>query len=256
MRDTEIEEARDFWNSVAEDWRIQVGDEGDSNRRLNSDPVLWAFAGDVRGLEVLDAGCGTGYLSNKLSERGALATGVDFSERMIAIARETNPAVDFRVDSCSELRTIGDEHFDVVIANYVLMDTPDLDGAMEAFNRVLKPGGVAVLVFSHPCFPAGGATLTKDGEKSRYDWDFPYFQEKKCIDPPWGHFTSDFVWFHRPLSEYWRAFTGAGFDVVDFEEPRITEDRYHLAETEKQLRNSKTRPYSVAFKLQKKPRST
>ncbi len=60
MWDTEIEEAREFWNGVAEDWRIQVGDEGDANRRLNSDPVLWAFAGDVGGLEVLDAGCGTG----------------------------------------------------------------------------------------------------------------------------------------------------------------------------------------------------
>ena len=59
MRDTEIEEARDFWNSVAADWRIQVGDEGDANRRLNSDPVLWTFAGDVRGLEVLDAVPGT-----------------------------------------------------------------------------------------------------------------------------------------------------------------------------------------------------
>jgi hypothetical protein len=34
MWDTEIEEARDFWNGVAEDWRIQVGDEGDTNRRL------------------------------------------------------------------------------------------------------------------------------------------------------------------------------------------------------------------------------
>jgi len=256
MWDAEIEEARDFWNDVAEDWRIQVGDEGDSNRRLNSDPVLWTFAGDVRGLEVLDAGCGTGYLSNILSERGARVTGIDFSESMIAIARATYPAVEFRVDSCSKLRTIGDEHFHMVIANYVLMDTPDLDGAMAAFNRVLKPAGVAVLVFSHPCFPAGRANLSEDHERVRYDWDFPYFQEKKCTDPPWGHFTSDFIWFHRPLSDYWKAFTAAGFDVVDFEEPRITEDRYHLAETEKQLRNSKTRAYSVAFKLQKKPRAS
>ena len=256
MWDTEIEEARDFWNSVAEDWRTQVGDEGDANRRLNSDPVLWAFAGDVRGLEVLDAGCGTGYLANALGERGALVTGIDFSERMIEIARKTNPAVHFLVDSCSELRTIGDEHFDMVIANYLLMDTPDLDGAMAAFNRVLKPGGVAVLVFSHPCFPAGRANLSEDHERIRYDWDFPYFEEKKCTDPPWGHFESDFIWFHRPLSDYWKAFKAAGFDVVDFEEPRITEDRYHLAETEKQLRNSKTRAFSVAFKLQKKPRAS
>ncbi len=253
MRDTEIEEARDFWNSVAADWRIQVGDEGDSNRRLNSDPVLWTFAGDVRGLEVLDAGCGTGYLSNMLSERGARVTGIDFSERMIAIARETNPAVDFRVDSCSELGTIGDEHFDTVIANYVLMDTPDLEGTMEAFKRVLKPGGVAVLVFSHPCFAQGLATVSADPGHVRYEWDFSYFEKKKRTDPPWGHFKSDFIWFHRPLSDYWKAFTAEGFDVVDFEEPRITEDRYHLAKTEKQLRNSKTRPYSVAFKLQKNP---
>src|SRR5678816_829600 len=39
--------------------------------------------------------------------------------------------------------------FDLVIANYVLMDTPDLHGTLHAFHRVLKPHGVAVLVFSH-----------------------------------------------------------------------------------------------------------
>jgi hypothetical protein len=73
------------------------------------------------------------------------------------------------------------------------------------------------------------------------------------IDPPWGHFRHEFVWFHRPLSDYWKAFTAAGFAVVAFEEPRVSEERYHLAENERKLRNSKTRPYSVAFKLVKAP---
>jgi 2-polyprenyl-3-methyl-5-hydroxy-6-metoxy-1,4-benzoquinol methylase len=82
---SEREETRALWNRVADDWRIQVGDDGDGNRILNSDPVLWAFAGDVNGRTVLDAGCGTGYLSKKLRDRGALVTGIDFSERMIAI---------------------------------------------------------------------------------------------------------------------------------------------------------------------------
>jgi len=95
-----------------------------------------------------------------------------------------------------------------------------------------------------------------DRAEIRYHWDFSYFEVEKRTDPPWGYFKSDFIWFHRPLSDYWKAFTAAGFDVVDFEEPRITEDRYHLAETEKQLRNCRTRPYSVAFKLQKKSRTT
>lgn len=122
MSDSEMDETRAFWNRVANDWRIQVGDDGDSNRQLNSDPILWQFAGDVGGLTVLDAGCGTGYLSKKLCDQGARVTGIDFSERMIEIARTTHPDMDFRVDSCSELATIGDEQFDMVISNYVIMD--------------------------------------------------------------------------------------------------------------------------------------
>ena len=251
----EFEESRDFWNRVADDWHIQVGTAGDSNRMLNSDPVIWAFAGDVRGLNVLDAGCGTGYLSNQLASRGARVTGVDFSERMIAIARDQYPSIDFRVDSCSELRTLKDAEFDLLIANYVLMDTPDLEGAMRSFSRVLRDQATAILVFSHPCFPAGGATMP-NSEETVYRWSFPYFERRKCVDPPWAHFTSDFIWFHRPLSDYWKAFKAAGFAVVDFEEPRITEDRYHLAQNPKKLRNSRIRPYSVAFKLQRNPRNS
>ena len=127
MSDGEFEETRDFWNRVAADWRSQVGDDGDGNRVLNSDPVLWKFAGDVNRLTVLDAGCGTGYLSKKLRDQGARVTGIDFSERMIEIARTQNPDMDFRVDSCSELVTIDDEHFDMVIADIGLPDGSGLD---------------------------------------------------------------------------------------------------------------------------------
>jgi 2-polyprenyl-3-methyl-5-hydroxy-6-metoxy-1,4-benzoquinol methylase len=101
MSDGSLDEARERWNLLADDWRLQVGGDGDSNRRLNSDPVLWEFAGDVSGLSVLDAGCGTGYLSRKLRERGARVTGVDFAERMVETARADHPGIDFRVDSCT-----------------------------------------------------------------------------------------------------------------------------------------------------------
>ena len=251
MSDRHFEEAREFWDSAAEDWRIQVGDEGDSNRRLNSDPVLWEFAGDVSGLDVLDAGCGTGYLSRKLSERGARVTGVDFSERMIEIARAEGRGIDFRVDSASELATVGDGQFDLLVSNYVLMDIPDLEATAAAFSRVLKAGGAAVLVFSHPCFPQGRAAVSDEGREVTYRWDFSYFERRKCTDGPWGHFKSEFIWFHRPLSDYWKAFAAAGFGVERFEEPRITEERFHLAGDEKKLLGNLLRPYSVAFKLRK-----
>jgi len=237
MSNDETHGLRAFWDSVAEDWHTQVGDEGDRNRRLNSDPVLWAFAGEVAGLRVLDAGCGTGYLTRKLHALGAQATGVDFSERMIAVARRLGPAVDFRVDSCTTLATIPTASIDLLLSNYVLMDVADLEAAVGAFARVLRAGGRAVLVFSHPCLPAGRASRDEDGV-TWYRWDFPYFERRRCTDPPWAHFSADFIWFHRPLSDYWKAFKRSGFQVEDFDEPRAADQ-------------PDARPYSVAFALRK-----
>jgi SAM-dependent methyltransferase len=243
---------RDFWNSVADDWRIQVGDEGDENRRLNSDPVLWKFAGDVRGRRVLDAGCGTGYLTKKLHDSGAHVTGVDFSNRMVEIAREANPQLDFRVDCCSELRTCNDDEFDLLVSNYVLMDVAELDGCVRAFARVLKPRGVAVVVFSHPCFPQGRARIVEgDSRRLTYAWDFSYFERRRCTDPPWSHFKEEFIWFHRPLSDYWDAFRAAGFTIDEFAEPRISDETRGLARDDQTRKQHATRPYSVAFRLRK-----
>jgi SAM-dependent methyltransferase len=249
VKDDPLEETRACWDALAADWRVQVGDEGDSNRRLNSDPTLWEFAGDVRGLAVLDAGCGTGYLSRKLHERGAVVTGVDLSPNMIELARAHYPGLDFRVGSCGDLADVEDGRFDLVVSNYVLMDTPELEATVREFARVLKPAGAAVLVFSHPCFPQGRADVAEHGETVRYTWDFRYFDRRRVSEPPWGHFRAEFIWFHRPLSDYWKAFTAAGFVVERFEEPRVHPDRYHLAPSARKLRNSQLRPYSVAFRL-------
>ncbi|MEN9520656.1 MAG: hypothetical protein RLZZ381_3244 [Cyanobacteriota bacterium] len=46
------QEVREFWNRVAADWDIQVGENGDSNRILNSDPILRKFSGEIQNLTV------------------------------------------------------------------------------------------------------------------------------------------------------------------------------------------------------------
>src|ERR687886_2839360 len=43
--------------------------------------------GDLTGREVLDAGCGEGFLARVLAARGARVTGLDLSPRLIALAR-------------------------------------------------------------------------------------------------------------------------------------------------------------------------
>ncbi|NQW30805.1 MAG: class I SAM-dependent methyltransferase [Ignavibacteria bacterium] len=245
-----LDQTKNMWNAVAVDWQRQVGVDGDNNRRYNSDPVLWALLGDVRGLCVLDAGCGTGYLSKKLAAAGASVTGIDFSEKMIAIAVTNFPDMKFDVDSCMELSTVPEATQDVVVSNYVLMDVPDLSAALHSFCRVLKPGGIAVVVFSHPCFPAGFSKVT-DEENLQYTWPFNYYDQQKVVDPPWAHFTNNFIWFHRSLADYFNAFLSAGFTVERMEEPRISEQvASELADKALAKKLLRT-PFSVAFRLGK-----
>ncbi len=228
----------DCWNEKASQWRTLVGDKGDSNRIFNSDPVLWNFLGEITGKTILDAGCGTGYLSVQMSEKLATVIGVDVSEKMIKEAKkfgkEKNAQIDFRVDSCSKLSSVPSQSIDKIVCNYVLMDLPDLSGALQNFHRVLKPSGLAVCIFTHPCF-----TELSESEM--------YFDEIKKKDR-WGRFTSDFIYFHRPLSTYWREFKRAGFQIENFDEP-IAQDPFAPGFQDLWRKNYRKQAWSVAFRL-------
>jgi SAM-dependent methyltransferase len=234
-----LEELAADWDAKARDWDAQVGEAGDANRRQNSDPVLWRWLGNVAGRRVLDAGCGTGYLSRQLARAGAQVVGVDIAPGMVDLARTKAAAqglsIEHRVDSASSLVSVADQSVDAVVSNYVLMDLPDLEGAARAIARVLAPGGVAVLVFSHPCFPASHGTVTDAASGGvRYDWPFAYYTPQKRADPPWEHFKDGFTWWHRPLSHYCRAFRAASLQIDEIEEPTGDGD---------------PRPFSIAFRL-------
>lgn len=61
-------------------------DDGDFAKRHRVNPALLRRLGEVRGRRVLDAGCGTGYFTRMLAERGAHVIGVEPAEAMVAFA--------------------------------------------------------------------------------------------------------------------------------------------------------------------------
>lgn len=130
------------------------------------------------------------------------------------------------------------------------MDLPDLHGAATSFFRVLKPGGVAVVLVTHPCFPQSDfSRLRKDGSV-HYHWDFSYYDDQELEVPAWKHFTSKFPWYHRPLSRYFQLFKKAGFMIIDFDEP-IVPDPPPAEFDETNLKKYRMRPNSVIFLFQK-----
>ena len=82
----DADSVRDEWNTAADAWAEGQASGRDFYRFAFFGPAHAAFCGEVRGLRVLDVGCGSGYFSREMARRGALVTGVDISPRMLAHA--------------------------------------------------------------------------------------------------------------------------------------------------------------------------
>jgi ubiquinone/menaquinone biosynthesis C-methylase UbiE len=99
--------------------------------------------------EVLDVGCGTGVMGLLLAEMGHRVTGIDLSEEMMAIAREKADAqkipIDLRAGDAEHL-PFNDGSFDVVVNRHLLWTLPHPDIALMEWHRVLKKGGVVLII--------------------------------------------------------------------------------------------------------------
>ncbi|MCI0378969.1 MAG: class I SAM-dependent methyltransferase [Gemmataceae bacterium] len=122
-------------------------------------PVVRAAIGDVRGLHVLDLGCGTGRHAHWLAATGATVTAVDFSEGMLAEARSRPgaEAIRFVVHDLEAPLPFPAGQFDLVVSGLVLEHLRELDGFFAEACRVLKPAGRAVVSAMHPAMFLRGA---------------------------------------------------------------------------------------------------
>jgi malonyl-CoA O-methyltransferase len=116
------------------------------------EPHMHALLGPVRGLKVLDLGCGTGRHALWLAEQGAQVTGVDFSAGMLGQAAQKPGAdgVQFVVHDLHQPLPFAAGTFDRVASGLVLEHLHDLGHFFGEARRVLKPDGWAVLSAMHP----------------------------------------------------------------------------------------------------------
>ncbi|RZF24493.1 SAM-dependent methyltransferase [Paraburkholderia sp. UYCP14C] len=172
-------------------------------------PAILALAGDVRSLHVLDAGCGGGAHAAALVERGALVSGFDFSERLLALARlrlgTQVPLV--RADLRASL-PYADARFDLVLSALVMHYVEDWSTPLREFRRILKPGGRLVFSVHHPFMDH---VLAK-GEDYFATYAFEDSWERD------GRKVTMRFW-HHPLSAMLGALHTAGFSIEHITEP-------------------------------------
>lgn len=115
--------------------------------------------GDLRGLRVLDIGCGGGENAISCARAGAEVTGVDISDVQLQAARNLaqrqGVAVEWLHGESRLLEKWAGAPFDLVLAIQVLPYIEQPAALLATCRRLLRPGGRLVVSFDHPlrnCF--------------------------------------------------------------------------------------------------------
>jgi demethylmenaquinone methyltransferase/2-methoxy-6-polyprenyl-1,4-benzoquinol methylase len=102
------------------------------------------------GDRVLDSCCGTGDLAIADAKAGGKVTGLDFSEPMLARAREKNPDIEW-VSGDAIALPFADASFDAATVGFGARNLADLERGLAELKRVLKPGGrLGILEITRP----------------------------------------------------------------------------------------------------------
>lgn len=215
-------------------------------------PYVLELVGDVQGKKVIDVGCGGGFYSLLLSEKGATVLGIDNSEEMIKIAKgkaiKKKLDTKFRVGDISELRT-EDGLFDLVLSTLVLMDVKELDRAIDELVRITRNEGEIIISVLHPILTAGDWER-ESGQKLFRKLD-KYFTEKE-LEMVWETERKEQVslkQYHRPLQAYIQPFLERNCILTHLVEtqPHKVYKKFNPNEFE----DTKRIPHFIVFKFKK-----
>jgi SAM-dependent methyltransferase len=208
---------RKFWEAASDGY--QEEHRGQLNRWDRPVWGVWGIPesrlrtlGDVRGLDVLEYGCGGGQWSIWFAKSRARPVGLDLSFRQLEHARRLMDEAGVRfpiVHGDAERTPFADESFDLVFCDHGAMTFADPDRTVPEASRLLRPGGR--LVFN---IASAFHSVCWDDAKNRVSERLlrDYFGMRAWVEE-----TVDFV---LPYGEWIRLFREHDLEVEDLVELR------------------------------------
>ena len=230
------------WNEAAKSFSNFVREGKDYFREQLNNPATFRLIGNVKGKKVLDLACGEGYNTRILARKGATVTGVDFSARLIELAREKETkerlGITYYISDAADMKDVPSSHFDLVVCFMALQDIEDYEDALSEVARVLKENGRFIFSIPHPCFER-----VVKGTESFIDWSLEEGMKGKANKKPsyleikqyFGIGKYEIQWdmkriskpfkttaFHRTLTDYFQALHANRLLVSRLVEPKPT----------------------------------
>ena len=171
---------------------------------------------DMSGMDAIELGGGTAYVSAWMARRGATVVGIDNSQAQLATARRlaAEHGIELTlIHGNAESVPYPDGSFDFAISEYGAAIWCDPYVWIPEAHRLLRSGGTLAFLGTSTlamlCSPLDGSLpITERLERDyfsmhRLDW-------RDAVDEPGG------IEFNLPLSKWFRLFDDTGFDVADF----------------------------------------
>ena len=181
-------------------------------------PSLRALLPDMRGLAVLDLGCGFGWFCRWARQAGAARVlGIDVSEKMLARARAATQdgAVTYVKGDMEDLE-LSPASFDLVYSSLALHYVERLDRLMAEVARALVPDGRLVFSVEHPLYTAPsdpGWSVDAEGRKT---WPLDRYLDEGRRSTDW--LTRGVIKQHRIVATYVNLLLRLGLTLTHLEE--------------------------------------
>ncbi len=181
-------------------------------------PAMRAMLPDMRGLRVVDLGCGFGWFCRWARVRGAAhVLGLDVSEKMLARARSDAPDAAITYDRADlERLELPEASFDLAYSSLALHYIEDVARLFSTIHRALVPGGRFVFSTEHPVFMAPtkpGWSIDDEGGRT---WPVDRYLVEGPRTTEW--FAKGVVKHHRTIGTTINRLIAAGFAIGHVEE--------------------------------------
>ncbi len=210
------------WAENADEWIRIMEKELIPSRKFTNRAIVACLL-RIPMKKILDCGCGEGWLSRKMTEHGKNCSGMDFTPKLLEVARKKGPEtfIQMGYDAIENGAIIPGAPFDAIIFNFSLYKKDGLSRLLTACQKSLRPNGYFFIQTIHPSF------LEQQGLAHKSQW----------IGDSWkglpGNFTHGHRWYARTLEDWKLVFLESNIQLLETQE--VTDDQQ--------------RPVSVLFTL-------